>query len=790
MINLIKLKENSPEQRQAITDAQNGDKIALENLLKANEALIVSRIYTLSFVLINNDFDDLMQEGRIGLIEAIKDYDFSYDTAFSTYAVFKIDKTTINITEYKRQKLSQYNKAYDELSIILGRIPTVKELAKALNVKVDEIIEIQKLLEMKTLSINTIMENLEGEEILEYYIKEQEDTQTQLEDLSMQIDFLNTLAASNLTNDEIIILLLRFGIRTPNFKEYTLEEISPLLGLTVEAVRIKEKNSINKIRNNPVLFNLIEYSENPSLTFRKLKIKQAISTKKTPYSTTYPNFYSFFPEYTHKEIDDIIDKLSSEDKRFLQTITIGYNKKQSIKLYEIISYIYNELISTFGKRPLIFYEQDFNTNKTTNSKVTKQRLNEIFMLLDAIFESDSFKEEYTFWDYFKGYDKELIKRSLMYTPDEHYRLLLKRYGENLDKAFIKGIDDTKDLLIIKGVIDRIKKHADLLKKNKMISNIYLYFDKYPKYLIDKAIKKLSTSDKAILHKRFGPNLKKPYQELELVRLTAKEYARLSIIIKLLEKDLLNEYNLIKAKDIINIPQTIYSIFSNYDKYIIIYSISRLNNNHRQTIFNIFGSNLTITFNDLKEKNLNPKELDTYKKNTIQCIKNTLIKLKDLSIEELLRKEKRKFNQNIDNVYIDEIINSNNNLFEEEKEVLAESLSIGIENISTLPKNFQLAFYGIINKLIKEYISKEEYFNTLSSITKNYTPNPTNIENSMILFLYLGIGKVEPVPIPIISKTFNLEESKIKEIILLELNKLKETLLLNTSCYNKLVKQLK
>lgn len=289
MIDLIKLKENSPEQRQAIIDAQNGDKIALENLLKANEALIVSRIYTLSFVLINNDFDDLMQEGRIGLIEAIKDYDFSYDTAFSTYAVFKIDKnlrrckidkTTINITEYKRQKLSQYNKAYDELSITLGRIPTVKELAKALNVKVDEIIEIQKLLEMKTLSINTIMENLEGEEILEYYIKEQEDTQTQLEDLSMQIDFLNTLAASNLTNDEIIILLLRFGIRTPNFKEYTLEEISPLLGLTVEAVRIKEKNSINKIRNNPVLFNLIEYSENPSLTFRKLKIKQAISTKK------------------------------------------------------------------------------------------------------------------------------------------------------------------------------------------------------------------------------------------------------------------------------------------------------------------------------------------------------------------------------------------------------------------------------------------------------------------------------------------------------------------------------
>lgn len=799
MTNLSKLRENSKEQRQAILEAKNGNQTALSNLLKASEALIVSRIQELGYVLDSNNYDDLMQEGRIGIIEAINAFDLDRGTAFSTYAVTKIDKclrrcksdkTTVHITEYKRQKLSYYNKMYDELIITLGRIPTTKELANYLNVNEEEIIEYQKLLSMKSLSLNKIMPNLENEETLEYYLKNQQGDSPDViyNQNNLEIEILNVLVESDLTNDEIIVLLLRFGINTPSNKEYTLEEISALLGITVEAIRIKEKNAIDKLRDSSVLLNLIEYSQNPSLLLRKLRIKKAI--RKMPYSKEYPNFYSFFKEYTTEEVNEIIINLSTKEKEFLNKLGPKYYKKDSVYLYEIINCIYNELISTFGRRPLISYEKDMELLNTTNSYNNKERLNRIRTMMNAILNPDYYKENYTFWDYFKGYDKELIKNSLMYISDEHYNLLLKRYGTYLDKTFIKGIDDTKDILTVKGIIDRLKKNAELLKNNQMVSNIYLYFNKYPKNLIDKAINKLSITDKVILHKRFGPNLKEPYNELELVRLTSKEYARLSKIIKLLEKDLTNEYNLIKAKDIIDIPQTIYSIFSSSDKNIVTYAISKLNNTNREIIYNIFGANIVITFNELKEKKFNQKELDIYNKNTIQGIKYTLNKLKEISVEEILKKEKRKFSQNNQDIHIDKFINSNNNLFKEEKEILDKAISMGIENISTLPTTFQLAFYGVINRIAKEYNKKEEYHNTLSAILNNYKPNPTNIENSMILFLYLGIGRVEPVSISIISKTFNLEESKIKEIIILELNSLRERLLLKSSSYNSLVRQLK
>ena len=803
MSNLTKLRENSKEQRQAILEAKSGNITALVNLLKASEALIVSRILELGYVLDNNNFENLIQEGKIGIIEAINAFDLDRGTAFSTYAVTKIDKclrrcksdkTTVHITEYQKQKLSQYSKTYDELVITWGRIPTTKELSDILNVNEEKIIEYQKLLSMKSLSLNKIIPNLEGEETLEYFLKDQQYNSPDILYIenNLEIKMLNVLAESDLTNEEIIVLLLRFGINTPSNKEYTLKEISTLFGITIEAVRIKEKNAIDRLRNNSALLNLIEYSQNPSLVLRKLKIKKAI--RKTPYSKEYPDIYSFFPEYTIDEIKQIIDSLPFKDKEFLNKLGPKYHKNDSIYLYEIINHIYNELISTFGRRPLTSYEINTEINCQTNSKANNKRLNRIYTMMDSILNPDYYKENYTFWDYLENYDKELLKRSLMYITDDEYKLLVKRYGTKLDKSFIKYEDDTneiEDLLDIWEIIEKIVKYNLLLKDNKeLVSNIYLYFNKYPKNLIDKAINKLSITDKTILHKRFGPNLKEPYNELELVRLTSKEYVRLSKIIYLLEKDLINEYNLIKAKNTIDIPQTIYSIFSAYDKNIVTYAISKLNNTNREIICNLFGSNIAITFNELKEKKFNQKELDNYNKNTIQGIKYTLTKLKKLNIEDILKKEKRKFEQNIQYIYIDELVNSNNNLFEEEKEILAKAISIGIDNISTLPTTFQLAFYGIINRITKEYRKKEEYNNTLSSILNNYNPNPANIENSMILFLYLGIGRVEPVSISIISKTFNLEESTIKEIILLELNTLKEKLILKNTSYNNLVKQLK
>ena len=81
-------KENTGQDMKdkvLIQEAQSGNNLALEELVKNNQRLIwsvVRRFYDRGY-----DFEDLFQIGAIGFIKAIKNFDISYETKLSTYAV-------------------------------------------------------------------------------------------------------------------------------------------------------------------------------------------------------------------------------------------------------------------------------------------------------------------------------------------------------------------------------------------------------------------------------------------------------------------------------------------------------------------------------------------------------------------------------------------------------------------------------------------------------------------------------------------------------------------------------
>ncbi len=75
-------RENNIEQ---IKKAQSGDKEALEELISANMGLCKS--IALRFRDRGTEYEDLVQLASIGMIKAVRSFDFSYNTAFSTYAV-------------------------------------------------------------------------------------------------------------------------------------------------------------------------------------------------------------------------------------------------------------------------------------------------------------------------------------------------------------------------------------------------------------------------------------------------------------------------------------------------------------------------------------------------------------------------------------------------------------------------------------------------------------------------------------------------------------------------------
>ncbi len=139
---------NNHEQTMSlIVQAQEGDKLAKETLIRANIGLVNSIVN--KFLNRGHDREDLFQIGSIGLIKAVDNFDTSFDVKFSTYAVpmimgeikrFLRDDGLIKVN---RNLKSIYKKVYyikEQFFNEHKREPTVEEIAKEIGVEKEEVI--------------------------------------------------------------------------------------------------------------------------------------------------------------------------------------------------------------------------------------------------------------------------------------------------------------------------------------------------------------------------------------------------------------------------------------------------------------------------------------------------------------------------------------------------------------------------------------------------------------------------------------------------------------------------
>lgn len=100
-------------EKEDIILAQNGNEEAIEKILKEYQGTIYKN--NRSFFLKGGDSDDLMQEGFIGLIKAIKSYDDSRNACFSTFANLCIRRQMITaIKNYNSDKYKNLNQAIQQ----------------------------------------------------------------------------------------------------------------------------------------------------------------------------------------------------------------------------------------------------------------------------------------------------------------------------------------------------------------------------------------------------------------------------------------------------------------------------------------------------------------------------------------------------------------------------------------------------------------------------------------------------------------------------------------------------
>ena len=225
---------------ELIARSQAGDEEATQQLVEENSGLIWAVVKR--FLCRGTDADDLYQLGCLGFLKAVRGFDLSYGTRFSTYAVPKIggeirrflrDDGTIKVSRSLKEQSASIKSVRNRLTAALGREPTIQEISIQTGLSPEEI----ALAETATAATESIQQET-GEEgfSLENILSDTESEEQMVEKIALR------QAIDALPERERTIIKLRY------YHGLTQQRVAKVMEVSQVQVSRIEKKALEFLR--------------------------------------------------------------------------------------------------------------------------------------------------------------------------------------------------------------------------------------------------------------------------------------------------------------------------------------------------------------------------------------------------------------------------------------------------------------------------------------------------------------------------------------------------------------